>query len=209
VNLSLEFLGIALIAGVVHLDTMAFLQSMISRPIVAGPIIGSAIGRPESGLLIGCIMELVYISSVTIGVKIPSDATAATVMAVVCAGVPDGRYAAVGTPVAMLVGTLMGTAYTFMDVRIKHANSVSLGWVDTAKPELVDARVTALVQRGLVTVYLGSVLFYLALLPLVQFAVKMVSEAVLALGMERAFAAGVWLLPAVGIGVGLAHFTEE
>jgi len=207
-NLSLDYLRIALLAGIIHLDTMAVLQAMVSRPIVTGPIIGTAIGQPESGLLIGCIMELVYISSVTIGVKIPSDATAATVTAVVCAVFADTRSALVATPVAVLSGTVLGTVYTFMDVRIKHANSVSLGWVDTAKPELVEERVTALVYRGLVSTYLGAVLFYLALLPVAQLIVTAASDAIIGVGADHAFVTGMWLLPAIGIGVGVAHFSE-
>jgi mannose/fructose/N-acetylgalactosamine-specific phosphotransferase system component IIC len=51
----------------VAIDETAFLQIMISRPIVVGAMIGWIGGDPASGLLLGSILELVYLDIMPVG----------------------------------------------------------------------------------------------------------------------------------------------
>lgn len=61
------WLQIALLAGIIGLDSTAFPQVMISRPIVAGALTGLLFGRPTEGLLLGALLEVFHLATLPIG----------------------------------------------------------------------------------------------------------------------------------------------
>ncbi len=56
------------------------LQVMISRPIVAAPIIGLILGDPYTGLIAGAFIELFWIDRLPIGAYIPPNDTMAAIL---------------------------------------------------------------------------------------------------------------------------------
>jgi PTS system mannose-specific IIC component len=66
VNL-LEALPLALLGGLLGLDVVSFPQAMVSRPIVASTLAATFIGHPESGLLIGIVLELIALDTLPFG----------------------------------------------------------------------------------------------------------------------------------------------
>lgn len=77
----MQMLFTSFVGGVISLDAMTAWQVMISRPVVAGPIIGWLCGDIETGLIIGAILELLWINILPIGTVIPPDASATAIMA--------------------------------------------------------------------------------------------------------------------------------
>ncbi len=71
----------ALVGGLVSLDRTAFLQLMISQPLVAGTLVGFSLGDPVSGLTIGSVLQLLWIGDVPVGGSVPPNETAAAVIA--------------------------------------------------------------------------------------------------------------------------------
>lgn len=65
----------ALVAVVAGLDRTAALQLMISRPLVAAPLTGWLLGDPLAGLLIGALVELLWLGRLPVGAAIPPDDT--------------------------------------------------------------------------------------------------------------------------------------
>ncbi len=65
----------ALVALVCGLDRTAILQLMISRPIVAAPLVGWLLGEPLVGLQIGLLVELLWLARLPVGAAIPPDDT--------------------------------------------------------------------------------------------------------------------------------------
>ncbi|RKY71742.1 MAG: hypothetical protein DRP97_01605 [Candidatus Latescibacterota bacterium] len=65
--MSETFWIVALLGGLVALDTTAGPQVMISQPIVACPVLGLLLGDLETGLLFGTILELIWIGTVPAG----------------------------------------------------------------------------------------------------------------------------------------------
>ncbi len=80
--------GVALICG---LDRTAAFQVMISRPIVAAPLVAWLLGDIGVGLEIGLMVELLWLARLPVGAAIPPDDTqvaiAGTVLAVSLGGV--------------------------------------------------------------------------------------------------------------------------
>jgi len=74
-------LWLALLGGVTGIDTVSCVQSMISRPIVAGPLAGALLGDPVSGMYAGVLLELVSLNQLPIGANRGWDTGPATVAA--------------------------------------------------------------------------------------------------------------------------------
>ncbi len=82
--------GIAVVGGIIGLDRLAAGQFMISQPIVAGPIAGWLLGDAASGLVIGAVLELVWVLDMPVGTFLPADATIGTVSATAVAVLATG-----------------------------------------------------------------------------------------------------------------------
>ncbi len=74
--------GLAVCAG---LDRTAVLQVMISRPIVAAPLTGLLLGSPQTGLLVGLLVELLWLCRLPVGAFVPPDDTQVSIGATVLA----------------------------------------------------------------------------------------------------------------------------
>jgi PTS system mannose-specific IIC component len=69
---------VALLGGLVGLDTTSFPQAMISRPIIAGTLTGAVFGRPLEGVLVGFVLEAFSLLILPVGaVRYPESGTAA------------------------------------------------------------------------------------------------------------------------------------
>lgn len=64
--------GVAVFSG---LDRTAFMQLMISRPIVAAPLTGWLLGDTLAGLQVGAMVELLWLGRLPVGAAIPPDDT--------------------------------------------------------------------------------------------------------------------------------------
>ncbi len=199
--LSLNFLFIALVSGIIHLDTLVFGQFMISRPIVCGPIIGYLLGSVNDGILMGAILELLYISIIPVGIKIPPDSTTATIFSIVCGKLTNCLS------LGVVLGVLVGWIYKYVDIFLRGTNSIVLNWVDNAKPDLVEKRINLLVIYGIVSSYLKTVLFYLLVFPTVGFFGVLICKFFARTSLI--FPDLIYILPAIGVGIGLYHFTEK
>ncbi|NIM03921.1 hypothetical protein GTN66_07255 [bacterium] len=76
-----EIASVSFIGGLLSLDVSAWGQIMVSRPIVCGPLIGLLLGDLKTGLIIGVLLELIWINVISVGAAIPPDAT---IVAVTC-----------------------------------------------------------------------------------------------------------------------------
>jgi PTS system mannose-specific IIC component len=63
---------VAIVAG---LDRTALVQCMVCRPIVAAPLTGWLLGTPATGLLVGLLVELLWLGRLPVGAAIPPDDT--------------------------------------------------------------------------------------------------------------------------------------
>ena len=70
---------VSVAGGFLSLDRTAALQVMVSRPIVAAPAIGYILGDVLTGLMIGGILELLWIGELPIGGHIPAHEVMLTV----------------------------------------------------------------------------------------------------------------------------------
>ncbi len=76
----LTYLEVALVGAIVCLDRV-FLQAMISRPIVIGPVVGLLLSAPLTGLTVGAFIEMLWIDRIPMGAYVPPNDSVASVLA--------------------------------------------------------------------------------------------------------------------------------
>lgn len=97
---NLSATSLALTAAIVYFlfsEVSAFwCHNFITRPITVAPIMGIVLGDPQTGLMIGASLELLFMGITNIGGSIPSDVfLAAAIVTPLCIGTGIGFEAAV------------------------------------------------------------------------------------------------------------------
>jgi len=78
----LAYLIVGLVAGLAAVERKGFLQAMLSRPIVLGPLTGWALGDVAAGLLLAPPLELLWLGAVNLGAAVPVHEAVGTVAVV-------------------------------------------------------------------------------------------------------------------------------
>ncbi|MGH7564716.1 MAG: PTS sugar transporter subunit IIC [Gemmatimonadota bacterium] len=90
----LEWSILAAIGAVIFLDAWPMGQTMLSRPIVAGPLTGLALGAPGEGAFWGAVFEAVYLGVLPVGAARYPDAGLAALVGTAVAVAVEGTEAA-------------------------------------------------------------------------------------------------------------------
>ena len=197
-HMILMIAAVAVVGAIIGLDRTAVGQCMISQPIVAGPLTGWMLGDPTAGIIIGAVLELIWVLDMPVGTFVPADATVSAVSAT--------AIAAMGSTVGAtlpLIGFCLLLTVAMVPVTMK-AEGIVRHW----NSRLVDAVMAAsgkdagraLVRAhfsGLSAFYLKSVFLYLVFLPLGVAAVFVFKQ--LPENVHRAMSLFVKLLPLLGI----------
>jgi PTS system mannose-specific IIC component len=85
----MNVLIVSIVGGILCLDRI-FVQALISRPIVAAPVIGLILGDPYTGLIAGAFIELFWIDRLPIGAYIPPNDTIVAVL-IAAGAIESGR----------------------------------------------------------------------------------------------------------------------
>jgi PTS system mannose-specific IIC component len=99
----LGYVILGLLAGLAAVERKGFLQAMLSRPIVLGPLTGWALGDAAGGLLLAPALELLWLGAVNLGAAVPVHEALGTV-AVVGGAILSARQ--LGTAVTPAIATL-------------------------------------------------------------------------------------------------------
>ncbi len=118
---------LAFAGGVAGLDGTSFPQVMLSRPVVAGALMGWLLGIPVEGALLGAVLELFHLGILPIGATPYPEAGTAMVAAV-------WAYAVSGTTHG--AGLLLAIAFALFWERVAGASVVLMrrwnSWILTA-----------------------------------------------------------------------------
>ncbi|MBI5236877.1 MAG: PTS sugar transporter subunit IIC [Deltaproteobacteria bacterium] len=130
-------LTVSAAGGFMSLDRTAAFQTMVSRPIVAGPVTGYLLSNIEAGLVSGMLLELLFIGDLPVGAYLPAHETALTVLvtaltAVMLGAVGSAVSAGAGAfyagpafkalPIALVIAAPFGRVYKLADDAARRVN---------------------------------------------------------------------------------------
>ncbi|MEW6556342.1 MAG: PTS sugar transporter subunit IIC [Elusimicrobiota bacterium] len=122
----IPILKIAAVGSLLSLDATVIGQFMVSRPIVAGPVIGWFCGDIKTGLLVGVLIELLWIGVVPVGVGVPPDSTIVSIVATALScNKTDTELA-----LAIILAVPLGIIFKRLDIMHRKYNRVFLPVVE-------------------------------------------------------------------------------
>jgi PTS system mannose-specific IIC component len=202
-HMVLMIVGVALVGGIIGLDRTAAGQFMVSEPIVAGPLTGWILGDPIAGIIIGIVLELVWVLDMPIGSFVPADATISTVSATAIAALSNTGHAPlpiIGFSLFLTVAMVPATMRA--DRIIRHMNSRLADAVATGPGPAAGHALARAHLSGLSVFFMKSFVLYLVFLPLGLASVLAFNQ--LPENVHRAMSLFVKLLPLVGMAL-VAH----
>ncbi len=114
------FLATAAAAGILQLDNVQVLQSMVSRPLFASLVFGFICGCPAEAAKMGLLTELIYSEYMPMGGTLPPNGIAASAV-----GVLALSSGAMSPGTAFFAGLAAGHFYSGAEFRLRTARS---GW---------------------------------------------------------------------------------
>lgn len=103
----------ALLGGIVALDNVSAVQSMISRPLPAAFLAGTVLGVPVEAAAVGAFLELYMLVAVPAGGgRMPEGGSAALASAVTVSLAPGAAGLALGTAAGLLWGVVASWSQT-------------------------------------------------------------------------------------------------
>jgi len=189
--------GISLVGGFLGLDRTAVGQFMVSQPLVAGPCTGWVLGDVATGLVIGTVLELIWLLDMPIGNFVPADATIVTVSgcAIAILGKPGGTTLAV-IGFSLLLTTAMVPLTMWADTFIRHRNSKLMENAFSSNAENMAQAIRRSHLSGIFAFFLKSFVLCLFIIPAGMAAVQLVEH--LPGTVQRALSLFVKLLPLLG-----------
>ncbi len=128
----MEIVLLALLGGVLGLDTVSFPQAMLSRPIVGGTLSGAILGDPLHGLLLGATLELFAVETQPYGAsRYPEWGSSAVVGAGLFTRHPEALAGALSTSALAALAVAWVGGWTMVQLRRVNA------WMARARHEAV------------------------------------------------------------------------
>ncbi|HWR73496.1 MAG TPA: PTS sugar transporter subunit IIC [Nitrospirota bacterium] len=162
-----KILLIAAVGGLLGLDRTALGQFMVSEPIVAAPLIGWLLGDTAAGIVIGVVLEMLWVLDLPVGTFVPADstiaATAATAIAVLGSRGDPALPGVMGF--SLLLTTGIAPVTMLADRFIRHQNARLAVWALDAGDTDIDRRLATAHLAGLLVFFLKSFVMLLVLVP--------------------------------------------
>lgn len=109
---------VALLGGILGLDTVGFPQAMLSRPIVAATLGGALVGSAEQGLLVGAALELFAIETLPFGAsRYPEWGSSSVVGGALLASRPEGEPGSLTFSVLVALVVAWAGGWSMMQLR--------------------------------------------------------------------------------------------
>jgi PTS system mannose-specific IIC component len=162
-----DILILALLGGVLGLDTVSFPQAMLSRPIVGATLAGALLGDAASGLLVGAALELFAVETLPFGAsRYPEWGSAAVVGGVLFTGASG--FAADRLTTAVLAALVVAWVGGWSMVQVRKLNAM---WARSrhdavahgARRTVIGLQVAGLgadLVRGIVLTAIGLLVFH-------------------------------------------------
>ncbi|MCR8558930.1 PTS system mannose/fructose/sorbose family transporter subunit IID [Mucilaginibacter sp. BJC16-A38] len=122
--MSISYLLIALIAMFGHSEDFLG-TTLLSRPLVLGPLVGLVLGDLYQGVIIGATLELIFMGNIKVGAAIPPDVITGGVLGTafaIISGKGPAIALAIAVPVSILAEMLISSLFVFRAVINKKFN---------------------------------------------------------------------------------------
>ncbi|MFA5779842.1 MAG: PTS sugar transporter subunit IIC [Elusimicrobiota bacterium] len=200
-----ELLTVSVAGGLILLDSTVFGQFMISRPIVAGPVIGWLCGDVKTGIIIGAVIELLWIGVVPVGVGVPPDSAIVCIVATALAANKAQDAAAI----AIIFSVPLGIIFKRLDIAHRKWNRVFLPVIENGIKSGRYYILTFVIWLGVLLSYIKSFLFLFICIFLFNIILAYILPFVISSpALVKGLQVFMFALPVLGLASFLASFVK-
>ena len=145
--------------GLIALDITGFGPWLITQPMICGPLFGWLMGHVDTGVIIGGIVQLLWMDVTPVGVGIPYDAMAVTLLSIFWSTLSVGGSLA-QIVLALILAVPFGSAFRRMDQWARRLNTRIVHRIESVKDEHLSVALTAGIAGGLLWSFLRYALSY-------------------------------------------------
>ena len=204
-----QIVFISFIGGFISLDVMTLWQVMVSRPLVTAPIIGWLCGSIETGIIMGVLLELIWINILPLGTVIPPDVSAtaiiATAQAVFCKKILPYQSSEVIIVLVIMCAVPLGTIFKKVDIWLRWFNRKFAYLIDRYAGKNDIAGIECVIYLSVLVMLLKNFVFYVIGIYLGIFLVTTIVP-LLSVGVKEGLRLALGLLPALGFAAVLDIF---
>lgn len=202
-------IGLSALGAIIGLDYIAWGQTMLAQPVVAGVIVGFAVGEPLLGIWAGMAFQFLWAGKLPIGQYVPPNSCNAAIFAVIAgAALPESIPLATRAVGAGLLAVPVGILGGRWDVRVKKGNAKVVARAEKAIAESDFSAINRAIVTGLFRFFrkdftlllIASTIGVFLLWPVLALLSNYANP-----GAELAFR----VLPAVGVGAALRGFASR
>lgn len=193
-----QVLLVAAAGAFIGLDRTAAGQFMFSQPIVAGPLVGWLLGDVTTGLVIGVILELIWLMDMPVGTFVPADSTVAAVWAAASCIIGSAGQVhtyEMGFSLLLTIGIVPVTMKA--DAIVRKKNAMLADFISSARSDRAEGRLRAAHVLGLLGFFLKSLIIYIIFIPIGVFAVHWFGRA--PQRIHSAMSMFLYILPLLGV----------
>jgi mannose/fructose/N-acetylgalactosamine-specific phosphotransferase system component IIC len=195
-------------AGLIALDFTACGPFMISQPLVCGPLFGWLMGQIAVGVIIGGIVQLLWMDLSPIGVGIPYDATSTTLLAIYWATIPEHSSLS-QVVLALLAAVPFGFLFRWLDQVARRINTFLMHQVDRLPDDRLALGLWAGITGGIAWSWVRYAFAYALLFGLGRIAWVRLAYSPRLTPVDQGLTMAVILLPVAGMGVTLELFLSD
>jgi mannose/fructose/N-acetylgalactosamine-specific phosphotransferase system component IIC len=198
----------AMWAGLIALDFTGCGPFMVSQPLVCGPLFGWLLGHVAVGVILGGIIQLLWMDLSPIGVGIPYDATSTTLLAVYWATLP-----AHGSLSQAVLALFMAVPFGFLsrgfDQIARRMNTIFMHQLDKLPDENLALGLWVGILGGLAWSWVRYTVAFGLLFYLGEVAWNRMAYSPRLTPIDQGLTMAVLLLPVAGMGVALELFLSD
>ncbi len=197
-----RFLAGAAWAGLIALDFTGIGPWMIAQPMVAGVLFGWLMGKTAVGVILGGIAQLLWIDVTPVGVGVPYDSTAVTILAIYWATIP-AHSSLSQIILALIIAVPFGFVFKMVDFYARRTNTFLVRNIEKVSDERLPLALWVGIVGGLAWTWLRYALSYAASLWVGEKLWRYLAYSPRMTWVDQGLTMAVILLPVAGMGVAL------
>ena len=198
----------AMWAGAISLDFTACGPFMVTQPLVCGPLFGWLMGQVAIGVIIGGIMQLLWMDLSPVGVGIPYDAAATTILAVYWACLP-GNGALSQVVLSLAAAIPLGFLFRWLDQLARRINTRFMQTIDGFSDENLSWGLWLGILGGVAWSWIRYTAAYALFFALGEILWKRLAYVPRLTPVDQGLTMAIILLPVAGMGVTLELFLSD
>ena len=207
-NLPLTLWRAAMWAGLISLDITGCGPWMISQPLVAGPLFGWLMGQVRVGVVIGGIVQLLWMDVSPVGVGIPFDTASITILSIYWACQhPECSFPQM--MLALVVAVPLGYLFCWMDSYARRVNTILARQLERVSDKYLSLALSLGITAGLVWSWIRYFVFYALVMTAGDRFWIWLQRYPTPVWVIQGLGLAAYLLPIAGLGVALELFLTD